>query len=172
MGSCKTGLCAIGGGGVLRFSAPNIVAPTAPACQPCQAPSPNNNCGIRGFGNYQYHPGHVFGKPSYGNPHYSTHSINWQEAVKYDQGPCVPNSVYQQHGPLPASPNDEYSAPAPLPNGPFPTPQPLGTRPSAPRRQEMPELLPEPSLALAARPGRDCASGSCASGSCASCRSL
>lgn len=100
--SCFNGFGGMGLGGGLGLgighagcSVPNITAPSAPACHSCQAPIPNAPCGNQNFGNYQFHPGHLFGRPSYGNPHYPTDCINWREAVKYDQGPCLPNTVYQ-----------------------------------------------------------------------------
>jgi len=103
----------MGGHGV-----PNIAAPGAPACNSCQSPVPNTNCGPSThcssphFGHYQFHAGHVFGRPSYGNPHYPTDCINWREAVKYDQGPCVPPAYYQGPAVFPA-PGLTYSQPSP-----------------------------------------------------------
>lgn len=96
-GSCLSGFggMGLGGGCGIGCNVPNITAPSAPACNSCQSPIQNAPCGNQVFGNYQFHPGHVFGRPSYGNPHYPTDCINWREAVKYDRGACVPHSVYQ-----------------------------------------------------------------------------
>jgi hypothetical protein len=152
----------IGGHGV-----PNIAAPSAPACNSCQNASPRKhcghgancgcgaNCGSSHFGNYQFHAGHVFGRPSYGNPHYPTDCINWREAVKYDQGPCVPPAYYQGPAALPA-PGLTYSQPAPelvpqyMPHGPqMYGPQMYGPQMNGPQMQQ-PISLPEPSPSDAA----------------------
>ena len=115
-GSCACGACGLYGAGntklgnlfsgglghaQMKGSVPNIVAPGAPACQSCPTPIQNSPCGNVHFGNYNLHPGHVFGKPSYGNPLFAPDCINWRQAVQYDQGPCIPGSVYANHPLIP-----------------------------------------------------------------------
>lgn len=147
VGGCTTGGCGVGcatgacgsklgslfsggpGFGIAGCGVPNITAPSAPACNSCQSPIQNAPCGNQFFGNYQAHPGLVFGRPSYSNPNYPTDCINWRQAVKYDQGPCIPNTVYQN------VPMETHSYPVAHPNQMIP-----------PAVQHQPQMLPaEPS---------------------------
>ena len=161
--SCFNGLGGLGLGGGLGLelgqagcSVPNITAPSAPACNSCQAPISNAPCGNQCFGNYQFHPGHVFGRPSYGNPHYPTDCINWREAVKYDQGPCIPNTVYQ---------NAPYQNDAQMMHSP-PVAQPMmpahqGMQQQAyPQQMMQPRLQPQPQITLPETSPSDAAPGS------------
>jgi hypothetical protein len=116
---CANGQCGpklgglFGGGAGHSWGATNIVASAAPACNGCQTPIPNAPCGNEYFGNYQCHPGNLFGKPSYGNPHYAPDCINWRTSVHYDQGPCIPPAVYQGL-PQPAAPSQPVPVPHPM----------------------------------------------------------
>jgi|GEM_PF-3506552 hypothetical protein len=133
-GGCATGACGsklgslFSGGpgfGIAGCGVPNITAPSAPACNSCQSPIQNAPCGNQFFGNYQAHSGLVFGRPSYSNPNYPTDCINWRQAVKYDQGPCIPNTVYQN------APLETQSYPVAHPNQMMP-----------PTVQNQPRMLP------------------------------
>jgi len=131
--------------GQTRQPSPNIVVAGTPACQSCATTIQNTPCGNQHFGNYNLHPGHVFGKPSYGNPLFAPDCINWRQAVKYDQGPCIPNSVYANH-PLmpPAAHSGGYLGGT---NGPPPT----GPVPNGPSLSNSQPVLPH-SLGISHNP--------------------